>query len=171
MLARKVVTGRTLGMGLLAGLVLAESAFADVRAVGRYRDWRVYTEQVGNDTVCFAAVDAEDVAPKNVEHGEVTFYVANWKSGSGSNQPSLKVGYALRGDRAPEAVIGRNRFSMYAAGNEAFVDDSKERALVDALKKGAQLRVEAAEENNLTAYHFSLRGSADAITKARSICR
>ena len=29
--------------------------------------------------------------------------------GSAANQPSLKVGYALRTDLAPEAIIGRER--------------------------------------------------------------
>jgi hypothetical protein len=122
--------------------------------------------------ICFAAVEPSDMAPKNAQHGEVTFYVASWKSGAGANQPSLKVGYTLRTDLAPEAIVGRERFRMYASGPEAFVTDDRENALVAALQKGSELRVEAASVKEArTAYHFSLKGSREAIDKARALCR
>ncbi|MEZ5939391.1 MAG: hypothetical protein R3C52_14430 [Hyphomonadaceae bacterium] len=149
----------------------AGRAEAEVQAIGRYKDWRVYTEKVGKDLICFAAVDASDKAPKAVDHGDVTFYIATWKSGSAVNQPSLRVGYDLRTDIPPEARIGRSRFRMFAAGPEAFVEDSRERSLVDAIKKGSELKVEAAGKDARTAYHFSLSGSSDAIDKARALCR
>jgi hypothetical protein len=153
-------------------LALAPAASADVRAIGRYKDWRVFTEGEGRNMICFAAVDPSDKAPKSADHGEVTFYVATWKSGAGANQPSLKVGYTLRTDLAPQAVIGRERFQMYAVGLEAFASDNKDSALVAALKKGSELRVEAASVKDArTAYHFSLKGSTEAIDKARSLCR
>jgi hypothetical protein len=157
---------------ILAGLVAAPLAVAEVKAIGRYRDWRVFTENSGKDMICFAAVEADDKAPKAADHGEVNFYVATWKSGSAANQPSLKVGYTLRADIAPEAIVGRERFKMYVAGPEAFVTDDRESALIAALKKGSELRVEAASvKDKRTAYHFSLKGSTDAIEKARSLCR
>lgn len=160
----------TLLAGGLVSLVLP-AAEAEVQAIGRYKDWRVYTEKVGRDTICFAAVEADDRTPKNIQHGEVTFYVATWKSGAASSQPSLKVGYELRNDIAPVAVIGRERFRMYASGNEAFVTDSDEKGLLAALKKGTDLRIEAARKESRTAYAFSLKGSTDAIDKARALCR
>ncbi len=158
---------------ILASLVLAPlTATAEVKAIGRYRDWRVFTENAGKDLICFAAVEANDKAPKAADHGDVNFYVATWKSGSAANQPSLRVGYQLRSDIAPEAIIGRERFKMYVAGTEAFVTDDKERALLAALKKGSELRIEAASvKDKRTAYHFSLKGSTDAIEKARALCR
>ena len=165
---------RALGVGLLVAVVVAAApaSFAQAKAVGRYKDWRVFTQNVGRDMVCFAAVEPSDKAPKSVSHGEVNFYVATWKSGSASNQPSLKVGYQLRTDLAPEAIIGRERFPMYSAGLEAFVPDEREKALIAALQKGSELRIEAASVKDArTAYHFSLKGSREAIDKARSLCR
>jgi hypothetical protein len=153
-------------------MVLAPVAAAQSKAIGRYNDWRVYTEGAGREMVCFAAVEAYDMAPKSVEHGEVTFYVAAWKNGAAKDQPSLRVGYALRTDIAPVAIIGRERFAMYAAGQEAFVPDDRERPLLEALKKGQELRVEAASVKDArTAYHFSLKGSRDAVDKAKALCR
>jgi invasion protein IalB len=163
---------RAVSFLLILAFAAAPSAAAQAKAIGRYKDWRVFTENIGKDLVCFAAVEPLDQAPKNVEHGEVNFYVATWKSGSASNQPSLKVGYTLRKDLAPEAIIGRERFKMYVSGPEAFVADDRERALIDALQKGSELRIEAASvKDKRTAYHFSLKGSREAIDKARSLCR
>jgi hypothetical protein len=170
----RFVMSRSLRVGGLVALVVAAApaSFAQPKAVGRYKDWRVFTEAVGKDTVCFAAVEASDKAPKNVDHGDVNFYVATWKSGSASNQPSLKVGYQLRADLAPQAIVGRERFPMYVSGPEAFVSDDKEKSLLAALKKGSELRIEAASVKDArTAYHFSLKGSTEAIDKARSLCR
>ncbi len=161
-----------LALLILAGLVAAPPASSQAKAIGRYKDWRVFTENVGKDLICFAAVEPTDKAPKSADHGEVNFYVATWKSGQAVNQPSLKVGYTLRTDLAPQAIIGRDRFPMYAAGPEAFFADNRESGLVAALKKGTELRIEAASvKDKRTAYHFSLKGSTEAIEKARQLCR
>ncbi len=153
-------------------LALTPAAAAQSKAVGRYNDWRVYTEGEGGRLVCFATVEASDMAPKSASHGDVIFYVTAWKSGAAVNQPSLRVGYALRTDIAPVAIIGRDRFSMYASGSEAFVKDDRDKQLVEALKHGSELRIEAASVKDArTAYHFSLKGSKDAIEKARNLCK
>ena len=150
----------------------APAAFAQSNAVGRYNDWRVYTEGEGRAMICFATVEASDMAPKSVDHGEVVFYVTAWKSGAAVNQSSLRVGYTLRTDIAPAAIIGRDRFAMYALGSEAFVKDDRDKELVEALKHGSELRIEAASVKDArTAYHFSLKGSKEAIDKARSLCK
>lgn len=163
-----------LRLALLTALLLAiaPAASAQSKAIGRYNDWRVYTEGEGRNMVCFATVEANDLAPKAADHGEVVFYVTAWKSGAASSQPSLRVGYTLRSDIAPAAVVGRERFPMYAAGPEAFVKDNRDSALVEAMKKGSELRVEAASVKDArTAYHFSLKGSREAIDKARTLCK
>ena len=158
---------------LLAGLALLTSplASAEVKAVGRFKDWRVFTEGVGKDLVCFAAVDADDASPRTVDHGDVNFYVATFKGGN-RDQPSIKVGYKLRADISPQAIVGRDRFRMFASGSEAFIADQKDTAFLASVKKGSELRIEAASTDNArTAYHFSLKGSTEAMTKARALCR
>ncbi|HVY90137.1 MAG TPA: hypothetical protein VG942_14800 [Hyphomonadaceae bacterium] len=171
-MARSLAASLAAASLVITALALAPASDAQSKAIGRYKDWRVYTEDVGKDLVCFAAVDPVDMAPKNVDHGDVTFYVATWRSGQPSNQPSLKVGYNLRADIAPEAIIGRDHFQMFAAGPEAFFTDRTEKQLLAALQKGSELRIEAASTKNArTAYHFSLKGSREAIDKAKALCR
>ncbi len=168
----------TLRAAVMTGLMLATSlsaaapAFADTKAIARYNDWRVYTEGEGRNLVCFAAVEANDKAPKSADHGEVVFYVAVWKSGASKGQVSLRVGYNLRTDIAPTAIVGRDKFAMVASGQEAFLKDDRDSTLIAALQKGQELRVEAASVKDArTAYHFSLKGSRDAIDKARALCK
>ncbi len=163
-----------LRLAALVALTIAAAmpASAQSKAIGRYNDWRVYTEGDGRNLVCFATVEANDLAPKAAEHGEVVFYVTAWKSGAASSQPSLRVGYTLRSDIAPTAIVGRERWPMYASGSEAFVKDNRDQALVEAMKKGQELRIEAASVKDArTAYHFSLKGSREAIDKARALCK
>lgn len=152
-------------------LIVALPAAADVKAVGRFKDWRVFTEGAGSGMVCFAAVEPSDSSPRSVEHGDVNFYVATWKAHP-TSQTSLKVGYTLRKDVYPEAVVGRDRFKLYAAGDEAFAEDGVEKSLLAAIKKGTELRIEAASVKDArTAYTFSLKGSTEAIDKAKALCR
>lgn len=172
----RVRMGRAAGPCVIAAMIaaalLAGPASGDgVKAIGRYKDWRVYTEQTGKDLVCYASTPAVDKAPKSTEHGDVDFYVASWKSGRGQNQPSLKVGYELRQDIPPMASIGNDRYRMYAAGPEAFFPGDVEGSFLSRLKKSGELRIEAARKDVRTAYHFSLKGAKEAMDKARALCR
>ena len=157
---------RAVAAALLAAIALP--AAADVKAVGRYKDWRVFTEGSGTSLVCFAAVEPSDEAPRNIEHGDVNFYVATWKAHP-TSQTSIKVGYTLRKDVYPEAIVGRDHFKRYASGDEAFAEDGVEKSLLAAIKKGTELRIEAASVKDArTAYTFSLKGSTEAIDKAKA---
>lgn len=159
-----LVTGICLGLGL--------EALADPVAVARYKDWAVFTMDVEGDRVCYAATEATDKAPRGADHGEVVFYVTNWKSGRARSQPSLKVGFDLRADLAPSARIGRASWTLFSAGNEAFARDEDDGRLVRALERGSELRVEAVSTRDTqVAYHFSLAGSSSAIDRAASACR
>ena len=159
----------TLGFVIFA--LSAETAWASPQAVARYKDWTVYTETVGGETLCYAATSATDKAPRTASHGDVWFFVANWKSGKARNQPSLKVGYELRGDLPGRAQIGRSSWPKYAIRSAANSQDSDDRELVRALEKGRELRVEATSARNTrVTYHFSLSGSSSAIKRARSTC-
>ncbi len=141
-------------------------------AVGHYRDWTVFRDKVAGETICFAATEATDKAPKSADHGDVWFYVTSWKNGRARNQPSLKVGYDLREDLPPKARIGRSSWTLFSAGREAFAIDEDDPKIVRALKRGSELRIEAVSSRGTSvAYHFSLSGSSAAIDKAAASCR
>lgn len=147
-------------------------ASATPSVVRQYSDWIVFTEDVGGERLCYAATQATDKAPRSADHGDVWFYVSNWQSGKARNQPSLKVGYELRGDLPGKAKIGRYDWNLFGVGREAFAQDNEDAQLVRQLKRGSELRVEAkSARNTRVTYHFSLSGSSAAIDRAASTCR
>ena len=158
-------------LGSFFGLQFAPAS-ADPSVVRQYSDWIVFTEDVGGERLCYAATQATDKAPRSADHGDVWFYVSNWQSGKARNQPSLKVGYELRGDLPGKAKIGRSDWALFGVGREAFAHDNEDAQLVRQLKRGSELRVEATSTRNTrVTYHFSLSGSSAAIDRAASTCR
>jgi len=148
------------------------AAMAAPTAIGKYKNWTVFSETVNGESLCYAATQATDKAPKSADHGDVWFYVSSWKSGRARNQPSIKVGYELRGDLPGKARIGNRKWNLFGVGREAFAQDSDDAKLVRELKRGRELRVEATSERNTrVTYHFSLSGSSAAIDRASSACR
>lgn len=164
---------KSLPILLAAAMIALAPASAQREAAGRYKDWAVYTETIGGDYVCFAATPASDVAPKDFEHGEVHLFVGFWKSGKAKRQPSLRVGYNLRPELAPTIRIGRQTWTLYSAKDrEMFAYDEDDGAIVRALERGSEARVEAVSASGTAVtYHFSLSGSSSAIDKASELCR
>ncbi len=154
-----------------AGCLMLEAG-ANPTAIARFKDWTVFTSQVDGDLVCYAATEATDRAPASADHGDVWFYVTNWKSGRARAQPSLKVGFELRPDLPPSARIGNADWPLFSAGNEAFAADEDDPQIIRALKRGSELRIEAVSARDTqVAYHFSLSGSSQAIDRAAADCR
>lgn len=166
MLSRMVVC-----LAVFAGMTVPMAA-AGPTAIGKYKNWTVYSDTVAGEAICYAATRATDKAPKSADHGDVWFYVSNWKSGSARNQPSLKVGFELREDLPGKARIGASSWTLFAAGQEAFAQDGDDARFVRQLKRGRELRIETTSHRNTrVTYHFSLSGSSSAIDRAASACR
>lgn len=166
MLSRMVVC-----LAVAAGFTVPMAA-ANPTAIGKYKNWTVFTDTIAGEAVCYAATQATDKAPKSADHGDVWFYVSNWKSGKARNQPSLKVGFELRADLPGKARIGGSSWTLFGVGQEAFANDSDDAQLVRQLKRGSELRVESTSyRNTRVTYHFSLAGSSSAIDRAASACR
>ncbi|RIJ31636.1 invasion associated locus B family protein [Henriciella algicola] len=163
---------RIAAIAALCSAVAIPAATAAPTAIGRYENWTVFTEEVGGEKLCYAATEATDKAPQSANHGDVWFFVSNWASGKARSQPSLKVGYDLRADLPARASVGRSGWTLYGVGGEAFAQDRDDSQIVDALRRGSELHVEAVSSRNTqVSYHFSLSGSAAAIDKASSLCR
>lgn len=154
---------------LLASLFLTPAASA-YDFVGKFKDWSVFRDTVNGEPVCYAAVRAEDKAPKSVTHGDVVFFVSYFRSET-RPQSSLRVSFDLREDLKAKAKVGGQSWNFYAVRNEAFTSNDNENQIEQALRRGSELRFEATSSRNTeVAYHFSLSGSAAAIDKAKALC-
>lgn len=152
--------------------LFASPAFAEPTAVGRFKDWAVFTEKSGDDLICYAATEASSKSPSRANHGAVWYYVTSWKSGKAKAQPSIKVGFDFKEGSSPKAKVGRSIWTLFPAGGEAFAEDADDPAIVSALRAGANLVVEGTSARGTSvSYKFSLSGSASAIDKAAEACR
>jgi invasion protein IalB len=156
-----------------AALLASTSAYADPQAVASFKDWDVLVQDAGADRVCFAAAKAADKSPKSVNHGDIFFLVATWKSGAAKNQPSLRVGYNLKDAPAPTIRIGSRKWDMYVSENEAFIEKAAdEQSLIAAMRQGADMRINAMSgRGTATSYVISLAGISAALDKAAEACK
>lgn len=138
--------------------------------VATYRDWIVYKAQANGETICYAATEPTDRDPSS--NDDVYFAVSSWKSGKASQQPSLLAGYDLRERPEPTVRVGANRWDMYVAGDEAFIESNNDESrLINAMRRGADMRVSAmSDKGTNTEYTFSLLGVTDAIRRAEREC-
>jgi hypothetical protein len=158
----------------LFGLLLAAPALAaEPKPVAAFRDWSVFVRDADGDRICFAATEARDKAPKSVNHGDVFFLVASWKSGAAVNQPSLMTGYTMKDAPPPTLRVGSEKWEMYVSDNEAFIESAKqEQSLISAMRRGADMRVSAVSaRGTATSYLISLQGISAALDRVREECK
>lgn len=163
-----------LRLGLIAAALLITSPVAaqapDFR--GQHNDWRVFTRGTGAERVCYAVTRPAESRPGDVAHGEVYFFVSSWASGAAREQPSFMAGYELRPDNPPRASVGNDRVTFFVSEQEGFVEERRdETRLVDAMRRGATMRVEAVSARGTnTAYIFSLSGITAALRQVGELC-
>lgn len=169
--ALRVLSGALLAAGSAA--LSPAAAAADAQTVGVFKDWTVMVQETGNDRICFAVAEAKDKAPKSVNHGEIFFMVATWKSGVAANQPSFRAGYNLKDAPAPTIRIGAQKWDMYVSENESFIESAAaEQSLVSAMRSGADMRISATSgRGTATNYIFSLNGISAALERAKDACK
>lgn len=160
-------------LALISSAFIAGEAFAAPTPIATFKNWSVFTREIEGDRICFAAAEAQDKSPKSVNHGDIFFMVASWKSGVATNQPSFMAGYDLKDAPAPAVRVGAEKWSMYADQNESFIEaTSDEQALVSAMRKGSTMQVTATSgRGTATSYAFSLSGVSAALDRVRDACK
>ncbi|MEM9838651.1 MAG: invasion associated locus B family protein [Pseudomonadota bacterium] len=165
---------RLTALAVLAAVSASAAAqTAEPKQVATYRDWMVFTHEVGGDLVCYAVTEPKDVSPASANHGDVFFSVATWRSGAASNQPSFMAGYELQDGSEPTVRVGSDRWEMFSSSKEGFIESARqEDRLVDAMRRGSEMRVSATSaRDTATNYTFSLFGISNALERVESVCR
>ncbi len=161
-------------IGVSALFLVPAASAASPTKVGTYKDWKVYTHDIGGDTICFALAKPKSQSPKSVNHGDVFFMVASWKSGVATQQPSLMAGYDLRSRPEPTVRIGgSDKWKMFVSQTEGFIEQaSAEKRLVSSMRRGSNMRVTAVSQRGTqTNYTFSLLGISAALERASKACK
>lgn len=164
---------KTAALILIGAMMMPSLAQAnEPRLLGTYGDWQTYQRDEGQQRICYVLSKPKSKSPNNVNHGDIYFMVANWRSGAAVEQPSFLAGFSLKATQPPTIRVGNARTPMYVSQNEAFVEDNNdERRLVKNMRDGSTMRVRAVSARGTSvSYAFSLKGVTAALQRSKQAC-
>lgn len=140
--------------------------------VDRYEDWTVYKAETDDGALCFAASTPKDYEPKNVNRGDIFFYITTWPKYKVSQEVSVKLGYPLKDQSSPTLTIGARNFTLFEKGDRAYIHSSLEPNLVKAMKAGAKMTLKGVSKRGTeTTDIYSLSGVTAALKAAEKACQ
>jgi hypothetical protein len=163
---------RTKSAVLALTLTLVTAGFASAAQptrIKQFEAWGVYSYTNNGQKSCYALSVPVTSAPASVNHGDNFFLISPQGQ---SFMPQAIMGYALRAGSDVAVAVGDANFALAPRDNTAWVrDQSREPALVDAMRGGSRLTVQATSQRGTsTSYSYSLSGVTAALQAVRN-CR
>jgi hypothetical protein len=129
--------------GLLA-LIAAPAGAQAPRVLGSFEKWSAFSYLEQGKPVCYLAAQPADSKGGPQNRGEVFLMVTHRPATKATDVVSFVAGYTLKSGSEAEATVGGQVFKLFAKDDRAWVPDEKtDKALVQALIKGATLAVKA----------------------------
>ena len=138
---------RSLGPLLVALLALAAApTLAQApKALGSFEKWSAFSYQEQGQPVCYLAAQPTESKGGPPKRGDVFLMVTHRPAQKATDVVSFVAGYDLKPRSGTEATVGGQMFKLFTKGDRAWAADEKtDKALVQALVKGATLAVKAA---------------------------
>jgi invasion protein IalB len=142
------------------------------RSVSKAGDWTVYAHDGKAQRICFVTAQPRSTDPKSVNRDPVHFFVSGWPKDGVRSEVSIKLGYPAKKDADVSVTVGTTAFRLFASNDRAFVaDPTEELKLIEALKKGSSMIVQAtSERGTVTRDTYSLQGLSQALQAMLSGC-
>jgi invasion protein IalB len=165
--------------GAAAAVILAGTLFNGLPAraqtaveTGKFGAWRLHQSDEGGNKLCFAATPPQETAPPGANRGKILLYVSAWPTDGVKSEVSVKLGYPIKSGSEVAVTVGTDVFKLFPKEERAFVaDQTEELKLIDAMKKGAKLVVEAtSERGTATTDTYSLSGLTQALQAMATSC-
>jgi invasion protein IalB len=154
------------------GLAMPVEAAGSTRTVTKFGDWTLYEHDDGASRICFLSAAPRSSIPKDQARGPVQLFVSVWPKDGVKGEISVKLGYAAKKSIPVTVTVGKDAFRLFAAGDRAFVQDpTAELKLIEAVKKGTSLVVQATPETGAaTTDTFSLQGLTQGLQSLATGC-
>lgn len=138
-----------------------------------FRDWSAYSYTGDKKTICFAVSQPKDIQPKNIDRGDVYFYVSTWPKDSVRQEISVKAGYSFQKGGTTTATIGSNVFELFTDEDKAFVESPEQEVqLVSAMRRGSKMTIRGRSARGTeTTDVYSLSGITAALKFVSLNCR
>jgi invasion protein IalB len=101
------------------------------------------------------------------------FYISAWPKDGVKAEVSVKLGFPVKSGSDVKVSIDKDSFKLFPKDERAFVADAtQELKLIEAMKKGTRLKVEAKGERGTTTTTdtYSLSGFSQAIQALAAAC-
>lgn len=156
----------------LLGIEAQVAAAVESTVVERYQDWTVYKAKTGDGFLCFAASTPKDFEPKNVNRGDIFFYVTTWPKFKVRQEVSVMLGYPMAAPSTPTIAIGAKNFTLFEKGNRAYIHTSLEAGLLKAMRAGQKMVIKGTSKRGThTVDIYSLSGITAALKAATTACK
>jgi hypothetical protein len=148
-------------MAALSTPAMAQSA----TKIGQHNAWGTYSYEAKTGKVCYVLTVPTDKEPKDLDHGDIFFFVSQKPGQNVSYEPQFIAGYEFKTNSKVKVTVGDKSFSMFTRGKSAWMENAAEEPqLIAAMKAGSDMTVAAMSgRGNDTKYTFSLRGITDAL--------
>jgi hypothetical protein len=143
------------------------------QSIGKFESWQAWSLTEGGKKLCYAVGRPRDSEPKNVKRDEIYLTVTHRPADKVRGEVGIYVGYPLKKDAPVEASVGREKFSLFAHEESAWVaDPAQERKLVESMAKGDALVVKGiSQRGTATTDTYALAGLTAALKALDGACK
>lgn len=162
-----------IGGGLFGVCVgVATVAAQGANTVGTYGNWSLNATLDAASKTCFAATSPTQKEPVGANRAPVVLYVSAWPKEGVKSEISVKLGYKIKGGSEVVVTVGPATFKLFSKDDRAFIADAtQELKLLDEMKKGSKLVVQAtSERGTATTDTYSLAGLTQALQALAQQC-
>lgn len=170
------MTRTGLALACAAGLITPVCA-ADV--VSKFNDWTLFSN-ADKVKICFLAAAPSVTEPAGLTRDAALFYISAWPADGVKSELSVKLGFPVKKGGEPAVTVtgasvpgGSASFKLFVKDDRAFVADAtSELKLLDAMKKGSKLTVQAISERGTAVTDtYALAGITAALQALGAGCR
>lgn len=165
---------KRLAASLLAcfGSVAFAYGAESVTKVDRFSDWSLYADTNSPHLFCFVASEPKSSEPKAATRDAPLVYISAWPKDGVKAEVSFRMGFPVMSGREPVVNVGDTQFKLFAADDRIYVKDAtQELKLVEAMKKGAELKANVVSERGTEIVDtYSLSGLGQALAKLQGEC-
>jgi invasion protein IalB len=155
----------------------ADAMAQSAQNIGVFRDWNAFSSTGAGDKVCFiASQPTESKYSQTISgRGAAFFQVTSVPSQSIRNEASTVVGFTVLTTADVTIDIDGTKFRMFLDASQpdtAWAVPEQEAQLIEAMKKGSRMTVEATSSPRLTVVTdtYSLSGVTAALNKVAEEC-
>lgn len=140
--------------------------------IGRRGAWIIHQTPDASTKICFAATPPVAKEPAGANRSKLLLYVSAWPKEGVKAEVSVKLGYPIKTGSDVTVTVGSDAFTLFPKDDRAYVSDATEELkLIEAMKKGSKLVVQAtSERGTATTDTYSLAGLSQALQAIAASC-